>query len=155
MANRGFTLIEILVVVALIGTLLGIATLNFSQYVTKAGIANQTRLMYGDLMEYHTKALFEKKKWTFKFSSNLYGIYSSADTSVAPVATVTLKYPITYSNTGDIVYVSHGLASLGKTICVAAENNAVVDSVVVSETRVQVGKKKPGMECTGDKIDAK
>ena len=156
MTRRGFTLVELLIVIALIGIMLSMATFNFSQYTRKSGIVNQTKTLYGDLMEYRLKALYEKKDWTIKISSNSYAIYSSSVTTVAPVSSVVLKYPVTSNNATDIIYGSYGLANVsGKTVCVTDPNDAAVDSLVISQTRVQIGKKQQDMDCEAGKIDAK
>jgi prepilin-type N-terminal cleavage/methylation domain-containing protein len=156
MKNRGFSLVELLVVIALIGILLSLATFGFSQYSRKSQITNQTRVLYGDLMEYRAKALYEKKNWTFKISAASYGIYSSTNTSVAPVSTVPLKHNVVFNNpTVDIVFDSQGLVNSGKSICIANSNEAVVDSVVISTTRVQIGKKREGESCAAANIDAR
>ncbi len=154
MNSRGFSLIELVVIVALIGTLSAIGTFGFSQYSRKSQITNQTRQLYGDLMEYRIKAMYEKKNWTFKISAGSYGIYSSSNTTVSPVTTVTLKQNVESDSTTDIVYDTHGLANVsGKSVCVSATNDATVDSVVISETRVQVGK-KTGVSCVAANIEA-
>jgi type IV pilus assembly protein PilA len=153
---RGFTLVELIVVIALIGLLSALGSFGFSQYIKKSQIASQTRLLYGDLMEYRLKALYEKKNWTFKISATGYGIYSSALTTVAPVKTVSLKYNIENNNATDIVYDSQGMANVsGKSVCVTSANDAVVDSVVISQTRVQIGKRQAGANCDAGNIDAK
>lgn len=155
MTRRGFTLVELLVVIGLISILLAMATFGFSQYTRKSGIHHQTRLLNGDLMEYRVKAMYEKKNWTVKIDTNRYDIYSSPLTTVTPVKTVTLKYPVETTNTFAIVYDNQGTANVGKTICVIPENDAAVDAIVVSTTRVQIGKKQAGATCAADNIDAK
>lgn len=164
MNNRGFSLMELMIVIALIGILSAIGTFGFSQYSKKAQIASQTRLLYGDLMEYRIKAMYEKKNWTIKIAAAGYGIYSSADTTVAPVKTVTLKYDVTTDNADDIIFNTRGLAlfssdtsnlNLGKSACVASANDAAVDAVVLSTTRVQIGKRKEGLSCAEANIDTK
>lgn len=160
MNNRGFSLIEVLTVIALIGILSAIGTFGFTQYLVKSRIASQTRLLYGDLMEYRAKALYEKKKWTFKISATGYGIYSSANTTVAPVKTASLRYGVISDNTDDIIFDTKGLIhfssnindlSLTKSACVSSANDAVVDSVIISATWVQVGK-KTGVDCAAAAI---
>jgi len=155
MNNHGFSVIELMVAIALIGILSAIGTFSFSQYSKKSSISSQTRLLYGDLMEYRSKALYEKKNWTFKISAASYGIYSSSNTTVAPVKTVALKHNIESNNATAIIYDTQGMANVsGKSVCVSAANDAIVDAVVISSTRVQIGKKREGQNCVESKIDA-
>jgi len=156
MNKRGFTLIELLIVIALIGILLSAATFGFSQYSRKSKMESQTRFLYGDLMEYRTKAMYEKRNWTFKMSAAGYGIYSSTNTDVSPVTAVVLKHPVDVASTvTEIEFDTHGLTDNIGSVCVTSANNAVVDSVVISKTRVQIGKKREGTNCVSTNIDAK
>lgn len=155
MNQRGFSLTELLTVIALIGILSAIGTFSFSQYQVKSRIASQTRLLYGDLMEYRTKALYEKKNWTFKIAATGYGIYSSANTAVEPVKTVTLRYGVTSDNAADVVFSTQGQMTVSgnadKSICISSVNDAAVDSVLISMTRIQIGK-KTGADCAAANI---
>lgn len=153
MNKRGFSLIELIVVIGLIGILLSLVTFGFSQYSKKSKMSSQTRLLYGDLMEYRSRALYEKKNWTFNFSSTRYGIYSSVTTTVPPVATVSFTYPVVF-NVTKIVFDSRGMANDSGTVCISDTNEAVVDSVVISTTRVQIGKRKEGFSCASTNIYA-
>ncbi len=164
MKNRGFSIVELVVVIGIIGILLSLATFGFSQYTRKSQIASQTKLLYGDLMEYRVKAMYEKKNWTFKISAAGYGIYSSANTSVAPVSTVTLKHSVGTDVADELSFSTQGLTVFSssptdplfsKSICVSSANDAAVDSVVISAMRVQIGKKKEGVNCVAANIDAK
>lgn len=161
MSSRGFSLVELLTVIALIGILSAMGTFGFSRYLVKTRITNQTRLLYGDLMEYRTKALYEKKNWTFKISATGYGIYSSANTTVTPVRTVSLKYDVITDNSDDVIFDTKGQIrfssdindpSLTQAACVSSSNDAVVDSVAISATRVLVGK-KTGADCVAANIN--
>lgn len=156
MNQRGFSLIELLIVIMLIGLLTGLGTWQYASYSKKATIQAQTRVLYGDLMQYRMRAFYEKRNWTFKFSASGYGIYSSSDVTVAPVASVALKHPVTTSDFSQtVIFDSQGGASVsGKAICVASSNDAPVDAVVISATRVQIGKKDEG-SCASDNITAK
>lgn len=160
MDNRGFSLIELITIIALIGILSAIGTFGFSQYLTKSQITTQTKLLYGDLMEYRTKAMYEKKNWTFKISAASYGIYPSAITTGVPEKMVTLKHNVTTSNVDDIIFDTQSVAhfssntsdlTLSKSVCITSANDAGVDSVVISATRVQIGK-KTGVDCVAANI---
>lgn len=150
MNRAGFTLIELLVVMLIIGILLSVGTFQFNQFLRKSEAEGQTRKLYGDLMELRSQALFEKRSKTVKFTATAYSTYSSTVTAtgVSPVYISTLKRPITRNNSSDIVFDSRGMlpnaASDNQTICVTEENDAAVDSIVVSMTRVQLGKRNGG-----------
>lgn len=145
---------ELLIVIMLMGLLTGLGTFQFGKYVKKSQVTAQTRALYGDLMQYRTRAFYEKRNWTFKISANAYGIYSSSDVTVTPVTSVALKHPVTISDSSNIVFDGQGRATVsGKAVCIDGQNDAVVDSVVISATRVQIGKKTEG-DCTSANFDA-
>ena len=156
MNKHGFSLIELLIVIALIGILVSAATFGFTQYSRKSKMESQTRLLYGDLMEYRAKALFEKRNWTFKISESGYGIYSSTATTVTPVSAVIFKHPVDFTDTIAVIeFNTQGMTDVAGSVCVAGANDANVDSVTVSKTRVQIGKRKVGLNCVSDHIDAR
>lgn len=153
MNRSGFTLVEILVVIGIIGLLLSIGTIQFSRYTIKYETESQTRKLYGDLLEIRSRALFEKKSRAISLAASSYSIYSSANTTADPVDTISLKRPITYNGGGaDIVFDTRGMLAGSQSICASAENDAAIDSVVISMARVQMGKRKGGMACNAANI---
>ncbi|MBJ6801872.1 pilus assembly FimT family protein [Geomonas propionica] len=154
MDRRGFTVIELLVAVAVMGLLTALGTVQFNNYMKKAQITSQTRTLYGELMQYRIKAFHEKRNWTFKFTASGYGIYSSANVAVSPVRSVELKHNVISSDTDNVTFDGHGgSTAAAKTVCVESSNDATVDSVVISTSRVLIGKKDEG-SCDSDHITA-
>jgi len=112
-ANSGFSLIELMVVVAIIGIVLGISTLNFHSWQVKSKIEAQTREMYTDITEARTNAFTQKKAFGIVFQPTSYVMksysseveYSNSTNAVdngIVVASKSLKYSLTTSTGGDI-----------------------------------------------------
>ena len=157
MNRTGFSLVELIITIALITIMLGLATFQFGQYSRKSQVENQTRKFYADLMELRSQAMFEKRSRGIKLSSAGYSIYSSEVLTVAPLEVTALKAPITWNNSADIIFDTRGMLAtgVGGSICAAEKNDAPVDSLVVSMTRIKLGKLKEGMDCKSENIDAK
>jgi len=147
-ASDGFTLIELIIVIALIAILSGIGTFQFTQYSRKSAIEKQTKTLYGDLMELRSKSIFEKKSRGLRLTATGYSIYSSATMTVNPVETKTLTVPITWNNSADIILNNRGFVQATlSSVCTTNANSANVDSLVVSESRIRMGKLKEGTTC--------
>lgn len=160
MKRNGFSLIELLIVIAIISILLSIATLQFNEYTRKANIEAQTKIMYADLMNVRSEALFQKKTRSVTVSATEFSVYSSATvTGAAPVISKTLSYPVVYSGGSTITFNTQGLLDNvnNKTICVEPyDNHAAYDSLVLFTTRIELGKRDPGyMGCDHDYIKTK
>lgn len=159
MNRNGFSLVELIITIALISIMLGLATFQFTQFSRKSQVENQTRKFYGDLMELRSQAMFEKRNRGVKLSTSTYSIYSSEVMTVAPEQVITLKAPIKWNNSADIIFDTRGMLKDepvdAGSICVVEKNDAPVDSIVVSMTRIKLGKLKEGMDCKSDNIISK
>jgi type IV fimbrial biogenesis protein FimT len=142
MGERGFSLVEMLVVVAIIGVLLAVATLQFSSYTQKANIESQVRTMYADVMEARSQALLQKTGRSFGTTATLFTVYNGAG---APIVQKTLTYPVSFDFSDKITFDTRGVADGTKTICVGPAGNAAnIDSISLTETMIQLGKRNGG-----------
>ncbi len=158
MSEKGFSLVEMIVVMAIIATILAIATLNFNQMTRKSNIEAQTRMMYADIMKARAESLLIKKGRSVVVTASTFSVYSSTAVTVGPLLQRTLKYPVTLNPTSfQIDFDTMGIASLdGAALCASTNNNpAGVDSIVVEKTRILMGKWKQGVSCSAANIDAK
>ena len=154
MGRGGFTLVEMLVVVALIGTLLAISTLQFNQMSRKSGIEAQTRELLADLIRVRSQALFQKKSRSVTVSGGLFAAYSSTTVTAGAVSARQLKSPVT-STVARIDFDEQGMTTVDdQAICVNQESDASVDSIIVNATYIHLGKRKEGQACGVANIDA-
>lgn len=154
--RQGFSLVELMIVIALIGILLSAATFQFSQYSQKSAIERQTKTLYNDILDLRNRAFYEKRNKAVVLSAMSYALYSTDTTTVTPVSTTAVNSQITWNNSARIVFDSMGLVSnppaMDQTICVNSTNSASVDSIVLSMTRAQIGKLTNGATCNATNV---
>ncbi len=157
--ETGFTLVELIVIMGILTVLLSLATLEFKKYSVKSAIEGQTRVMMSDLTKIRSEALFEKRKRAVKFTSSTFSVYSSEVSTVSPVQTKSLSYPLALTNVPDpLVFTGRGVlegVDDGAVVCVGpAGNEATIDAIVFNTTRVQIGKRN-GTNCQTSDIETK
>ena len=155
--RRGFTLIEVLVVMTIIGILLRIATINFNKFQTKSGITGEISALRNELMAARAAAMFQHRDRRVALGSTGFAVYSSLVDTVAPVQRKSLKYPISYSSS-TIDFDSQGFYSAATgasaSLCVEPSGNiAAVDSLVIMTARIHAGKRVTGGGCTSASIN--
>jgi type II secretion system protein H len=83
--KQGFSLIELIIVMVLMGIILGIGALNFNTWQRKAQIERHTRELMADLNTARTESIFRKKRHAIVINSEATGYvlrrYSSVDES--------------------------------------------------------------------------
>ncbi|ACM21419.1 type IV pilus minor pilin FimU [Geotalea daltonii FRC-32] len=158
MRSHGFSLIELLIVMAIAGVLLSIATLQFTHYSRKSSIESQVRMLHGDIMTVRSQAMFTRQPRSVIISSSAYSVYSSSNVSVPPLFKKDFKYSMIWNgSSGQLNFDSYGLLSNpglgGRSICILDGGNpAALDSIVLSAARIQLGKRDEGGACVADDI---
>jgi len=159
MRERGFTLVELMIVIAITGILLSIATLNWNAMQTKSAVERQIKTIHADLMQVRLQALTSKTPRSVVISGQEYKAYASTDISGIPLETKQLRYPVAW-NGGTLTFDAQGLTTDTGSLCVLPTNSltlinsAAVDSLVVSQARINLGK-RTGTECKSDGIEQK
>ena len=161
MRQEGFTLVELVVVVGIIGILLTIALMEYGKMQQKAAIEGQARTVYSKLVEVRSDAMYTKTARTVTISGNQMNIFPGSVTTVAPTSIIQLGLPmVTNPSSGEVDYNDQGLMqSADIAICVqpdsSGSNPGYIDSVVVSTVRTYMGKRKTGAACESGNIDQK
>jgi type II secretory pathway pseudopilin PulG len=151
-SERGFTIVEIIVVLGIMFILLSLATRGWNRMSMKAAVEGQVKTVFADLMNVRTEALYTKRARSVVFSGKAFMVYSSQLTSVSPILTKNHTYDFIPAGTNTITFDTSGMATSDLvTVCVApgglSETNGAVDSLVVSSSRINLGKRTAGADC--------
>lgn len=88
--DAGFTIVELVVVVAIIATLLTIGTVEFNSWMTKNRVESQVNKMVTDFNELRLRAITRKQRHSITLNPSSYVLrsYSSVEESVSTGGTV-------------------------------------------------------------------
>jgi len=150
MNSRGFTLVEMIVVMAIIAILASIATTNWNRMTVKTTVEGQIRAVHAEMMRLRLEALYGKRERTVEFVDKTFKIYSSDVKTSSPQEVKTFKYPFVFTDS-DFTFNTSGMASGSNgSVCVSPygslsiANDASVDSLVISAGRITLGKRTGG-----------
>jgi prepilin-type N-terminal cleavage/methylation domain-containing protein len=154
--ERGFTLVELVVAIAIIAIAATIGTISFSSWQTKYKVEAQTREIYNDLNVARTNAFQQKRdhEVVFQPSSYVMKSYSSESDPGKTVLNKTgLKFGLTRKNSGTnalngdisdyrIRYDTRGYDAEGNFTLVVNpyDVGSAVNCIVISKSRVNLGR---------------
>jgi type IV fimbrial biogenesis protein FimT len=154
----GLSLVEMLIVIAIAGILIAIATIQFGQWNRKYNIEREIKELYSDLMNARSLAMNRNRfhfvslaanQYTIRDDSNDNGVNESADALVLQKNTIN---SIVWNGTGsNINFDKKGFARNERTICIFSNVSPGYDCIVVSETRINMGRiQNQGGACATD-----
>ena len=148
MRQRGFSLVEMVVVMAILGVLAGLAAIAYNEMSRKQAVNDEIKMLYADIAGARADSMYLRRQRRVELTQKTFRIYSSLidlDSGVQPMLTKNLRYPI-LSGTADHVKIDFDVGGLlmgaeSASICVnpPSDYGANVDSIVVFTTRTTYG----------------
>ena len=158
MKDNGYSLIELVVVIAILGTLLGIAGLSGKMWLDRYRVEGQTKEMFTDLMNARASAMQKNRMYFVNFAGTQYTIYEdtnpgpdgdgSLDAADRPMMQKNTQYPTVPALGGSATSFSfdrNGLVSLATTTEAGTLHfdsgaGPACDCVKLFATRILIGK---------------
>lgn len=147
--QNGFSLVELLIVIVIMGTLATIAGIYANSMLQRYAIEGQIREMYADLMNARARAMQRNRTHFASLTAGALTVYE--DTNTAPdgngilepasdrlVLQKTLKKSMTPASS--MTFDSKGMAASNQTLCIFNTVAPSFDCMIVSATRINTGK---------------
>lgn len=163
--DAGFTIVELVVVVAIIATLLTIGTVEFNSWMTKNRVESQVNKMVTDFNELRLRAITRKQRHSITLNPSNYVLksLSSAEESVLtggteiPGGTKSVVYQLkknsttTHNNTVLEVTERGLLLSTVAYVYLDTTVSANIDCLAIHTARTNPGKKNAAWSACDDK----
>jgi prepilin-type N-terminal cleavage/methylation domain-containing protein len=147
--RRGFSIIELITVIAVIGLLSSFAILNFNSWQRKATVERYVKELYTDLQDARMRAAYTKVRQRVVVSANqvvFRRMSSTADPGTVlftkPVPVTLVGVGLTGASSDQIDFDTRGQVNdpITKIICVTTNENAAYDALIVSPVITNMGK---------------
>jgi prepilin-type N-terminal cleavage/methylation domain-containing protein len=151
MKENGFTLVELIIVIAIIAILLALATLNFSALSQKHKMEAQVKQMYTDILSAKVDAMHKRRQFTVN-TDIITNRYTITDVTTGTVVQKTLNFPVTTSaGAGALTFDVNGLnttANVPHAICLQSNDASLAyDAIIIDQVKINLAKRNPGGTC--------
>ncbi len=161
---HGFSLTELIIVLAIATTLMSVATIDYHQWQVKHNVESQVKVMVSDFNELRVRALTTKQRQSITLNKKnyIFKSYSSDDEPLA-AGTVTLpaihgvNYALKTDNStfcnGQTFEIDHRGIMVGVTgsIYLDANSSATLDCLRIQTVRINPGKKNDAWSMCNDR----
>lgn len=163
--SQGFTLVEILIAVAILGVLVMMAVSSFRGLDEKYKVESETKQLFGDLMDVRARAMQRNRFYHAGFTANGYATFEDASPALEgdsnpangannPVVNVTVKHAIDNTSlaggvfVGGVYYVTfnrNGIANTTGYLRFASTAKPDYDCITIQPTRIKMGQINGGI----------
>ncbi|WP_136526613.1 pilus assembly FimT family protein [Geomonas ferrireducens] len=161
MRARGYSLVEMITIVACLAVLIALGTLMFQRYDRNFRTEAQTRLILTELMKARMNAITQHRATRVKLYRDRFEVYSSGSDEGDPVMVQTLNFPLMsnlpgFAKGAKVEFQETGLTRNLGTVCVDADGmQPALDSIIIFATSMRSGVKDKGNDCDSENITIK
>lgn len=143
--RKGYSLIELIVVISIMAILMGIAGIKLRDWVVNYNIEKQVKEMFGDLMNVRVRAMEKNREHYIVVSTDGYKAYEDSNEnftydSGTDKKVIEKKFKYLSNWSGTIKFDTRGLISPNCTIYFNTGNNKPdYDCLVLFRTRINIG----------------
>jgi prepilin-type N-terminal cleavage/methylation domain-containing protein len=150
MKDRGITLVELIVSIAVAGVLIVLSYVSFDGWVTRYKVEKATRDFYADMMEARVTAMAKCRDHFIVMEPDRYTLYEDRNEDGDPDADEALptypkkvEYRLRWNGSGaQFGFRGRGTVTSSKTVWFETSTQAEYDCMRVSMTRIIMGKMK-------------
>lgn len=168
--SKGFTAVELLIVIVIMGIFLVAVSLQISRWARRYSIERDIRQMHIDLLYAKKIAMDRNISQFFRVNAankndyevvedrNRNDTLDATDCQAGNDCTIlryTSKYNISWSNSNELSFDHRGIASDNNTFCIFSSVSPQFDCIVISNTRINIGKLKIQGVCNANNCNQK